>query len=91
MPPDYHDFWASIVVSPDVRGQGIGGGAAGRGIRGRRAAGKTGLQLRAWEHRPEGIAFLEHRGFSELERARMVRLSLAGLARPTVTPPVESA
>jgi mycothiol synthase len=52
-----------------------------------RAAGKTGLQCRAWEHRPEGIAFLVNRGFRELERARMVSLDLAGLPLPVIAPP----
>jgi len=86
-PPEYPDAWASLVVSPEVRQQGIGGALLATVSAVAAAAGKTGLQLRAWEHRPEGIAFLEHRGFRELERARMVRLSLAGLTRPTVTPP----
>lgn len=87
MPPDYHDYWASIVVRPDARRQGVGSALLATVSDVAAAAGKTGLQLRAWEHRPEGIAFLEHRGFSELERARMVRLPLAGLARPIVAPP----
>ncbi len=87
LPPDYPDYWASVVVDPDVRRQGIGGALLTAVSAVAASAGKSGLQLRAWEHRPEGIAFLEHRGFREYERARMVRLSLAGLARPTVTPP----
>ena len=39
------------------------------------------------DDRPEGIEFLAHRGFSELERSKTVRLELAGVAAPTVVPP----
>ena len=86
-PAEYPALWASVVVAPDARRQGTGG-ALLRAVSERAyAAGKTGLHLRAWEHRPEGIAFLEHRGFSELERARMVRLELAGLPTPTIAMP----
>ena len=41
--------------------------------------------------RPEGVDFLIHRGFSEYERARMVRLDLAGLTAPEPTPPADPA
>ena len=39
------------------------------------------------EARPEGIAFLQQRGFVERERAKFVELPLAGLAAPAVAPP----
>ena len=41
----------------------------------------------ATEARPDGIAFLEHRGFTEYERATSLRLDLAGLAPPLARPP----
>ena len=86
-PPEYADLWCSLLVDPAARRRGAGTALlAAIGDEARRA-GKTGLQLRAWVHRPDGIAFLEHRGFVELERARMVRLELAGLAAPEVAPP----
>jgi mycothiol synthase len=86
-PPDYPDAWASIAVVHAARRRGIGerllmtiSDAAGE-------MAKTGLQLRTSEARPEGIAFLEHRGFTELERAKMVRLTLIGRRPPEVRPP----
>lgn len=86
-PPDFPDAWASIVVAPTARRRGIGEALLVAASDGARAAGKTGLHLRASEGRPEGIAFLAHRGFSEIERARMVELRLAGLEPQTVEPP----
>ncbi len=86
-PPEYPALWASIVVAPDARRQGTGGALLRTVSERAHGAGKTGLHLRAWEARPEGITFLEHRGFTELERARMVRLELAGLPAPTVGMP----
>ena len=46
-------------------------------------AGKAWLHIPATEARPDGIAFLAHRGFVEFERAKTVRLDLAGLEPPT--------
>ena len=83
-PPEYPDFWASIVVGPAAPARGVGEAllvAVSRPCAA--AAGKTGLAgARHRADRPEGIAFLEHRGLRELERGRMVRLDLAGLAAP---------
>ena len=86
-PPEYPALWATIVVAADARRQGTGGALLRTVSERAHDAGKTGLHLRAWEARPEGIAFLEHRGFTELERARMVRLELAGLPAPAIAMP----
>ncbi len=87
-PPEYPDLWASVVVEAGARRRGIGGRLLAAVSSHARAAGKRALQLRAWDDRPEGIEFLVHRGFVELERARMLRLPLAGLeAPPVVVPP----
>ena len=86
-PPDHPDLWASIVVDAGERRQGIGRAfLQALSDEGRRRD-KRGLQFRAWDSRPEGLEFLGHRGFAELERARMVRLELAGLAAPAVDLP----
>lgn len=86
--PESHPYhWASIVVEPGARRQGIGSRLLDAVSRHAEGAGKIGLEMRATTDRPEGIAFLEHRGFRELERARMVRLSLADRERPDVTMP----
>jgi len=86
-PPEYPALWASIVVAPAFRRRGVGHALLVRLSEHARAAGKTGLHLRTSEARPEGIAFLEHRGYRELERSRMVELRLEGLARPALDPP----
>lgn len=86
-PAEHPDLWASIVVAPDARRRGVGSALLASVSGHARAAGKSGLQLRAWDHRPEGIAFLERRGFRELERSRMLRLDLAGLAAPGIVMP----
>ena len=77
-PPEHADLWGSIVVAPTDRRRGIGEALLVAISDHARGGGKTGLQSRASEARPEGIAFLAHRGFTELERSRMVRLELAG-------------
>ena len=47
----------------------------------------THLHIPANEARPDGIAFLAHRGFTEYDRAKAVRLDLRGLPIPTVEAP----
>ena len=86
-PPEFPDLWGSVVVLPEAQRRGIGSELL-RTISGHaRSAGKTGLHLRASEGQPEGIAFLRFHGFEEYERARMVRLELAGRRPPVVDPP----
>jgi GNAT superfamily N-acetyltransferase len=86
-PPDFPAFWGSIGVLPEARRRGIGerllhaiSDAAGE-------AGKTELHMTGVEDRPDGIDFLAHRGFTELERSKTVHLPLEGLAVPTVAVP----
>lgn len=86
-PPEHPELWAQIVVAPEARRSGIGTALLRVVSAHAHGAGKTGLQFRAWEHRPDGIAFLTNRGYTELERARMVRLPLAGRPAPTVVMP----
>ena len=86
-PPDHPDAFAYLAVVPEARRQGIGAALLVAISDAARAAGKSGLHLRASDGRPEGIAFLRHRGFTELERARMVELRLDGLAPPDLEPP----
>jgi mycothiol synthase len=89
-PPEYPDAYAYIVVEASHRRRGIGEALLAAVSDGARDSGKTGLHLRASEGRPEGIAFLEHRGFTELERARMVELRLEGLIPPGIDMPAGS-
>ena len=87
-PPEYHAYWGSIGVLPKARRRGIGDRLL-RGISdAAREAGKTELHIRCLDDRPEGIDFLSHRGFAELERSKTVHLELAGITvPPLVTPP----
>ncbi len=86
-PPSYPDLWATLGVLRHARRRGVGS-ALLAAIAGAAAnAGKTGLQLRCRAHRPEAIEFLGHRGFTELERLKAVRLDLAGRTAPPFTMP----
>ncbi len=86
-PPGFPDLWATIVVAPEARRRGIGEALLVAVSERAGAAGKTGLQLRASEARPDGISFLEHRGFRVIERSKTVRLDLRGLDPPTIEAP----
>jgi GNAT superfamily N-acetyltransferase len=86
-PPEHPGFWGAIAVLPEARHQGIGERLLRAISDTARSAGKTELHIGCAEHRPEGIEFLAHRGFAELERSKTVRLELAGLAAPTVVAP----
>jgi mycothiol synthase len=86
-PPDHPALWAIIGVLPAARRAGIGQRLLGEVSAVAGSRGKTQLYLRCDADRPDGIAFLEHRGFTELERSKTVRLELAGRPAPTVTPP----
>lgn len=87
MPPEYPYLWAAVSVLPEARRRGAGEALLIATSQAAAAAGKVGLQLRVSTARPEAVAFLEHRGFTELERARMVRLDLAGLEPPAPVVP----
>lgn len=81
-PPDHPDAWLGIAVLRDERRRGIGTALWAAASAHARAGGKTGFQLEVDETSTDGLAFLEHRGFTALERSRVVRLDLAGLDAP---------
>jgi mycothiol synthase len=85
--PDYPDLWATLGVLPEARRQGVGAALLDALAREAAERGKTGLHLRCRADRPAAIAFLEHRGFRELERQKAVRLDLTGRVAPVVTVP----
>jgi mycothiol synthase len=86
-PPEYPALWGTIGVLPDVRRRGIGDRLLRRISDAAGSAGKTELHIRCMDDRPEGPAFLAHRGFTELERSKTVHLRLAGIPAPTVVAP----
>jgi GNAT superfamily N-acetyltransferase len=86
-PPEFPGFWATLDVLPEARRQGIGTGLLIGVSAVARAAGKRELHVPAIDSRPEGVEFLVHRGFDELERASAVELPLAGMRAPSVDPP----
>lgn len=86
-PPEYPDLWATLVVRPEARRRGVGSALLRAVADHALAAGKDGLHLRCRVDRPEGIEFLQHRGFVEFERSRMVQLDLAAVKRPVVQAP----
>jgi GNAT superfamily N-acetyltransferase len=85
--PDFDAFWATIHVLPEVRRRGIGSALHARNGEHARRAGKRHLHIPVSEARPDGIAFLEHRGFTEYDRSKAVRLDLRGMTAPEVALP----
>ena len=69
------------------RRQGIGSALLVAGSRAARAVGKTGLQTSVSERHADGLAFLQHRGFVEFDRYRMVELDLGQLPKPAIGQP----
>ena len=82
--PDYERYWIGLCVLEPFRRQGIGSALYRAVSEHARAVGKTGLQTHLEETHVEGIDFLTNRGFVEIDRAKVVRLELAGLAPPEV-------
>lgn len=86
-PPEFDALWATIAVLPDARQHGIGTRLFAAVSDRARSVSKGWLHIPATDGHPDGIAFLVRRGFTEYERAKMVRLDLAGLASPPVDAP----
>jgi mycothiol synthase len=85
--PEFDRYWINVTVLEPYRGQGIGSALYAAVSDHARAAGKVGLQTSISEIHTDGLAFLLHRGFTEFDRYRMVRLELDGLERPQVEAP----
>ena len=86
-PPEFDGLWATVEVVADARRRGIGQLLFGTISERALAAGKSALHIPVSDAREESVAFLVRRGFREYERAKIVRLELAGLAPPPVEPP----
>lgn len=86
-PPEFDGYWSEIVVLPEARRQGLGGDLLAAVSAIARADGKSTLHIPASEARPEGVAFLTHRGFRVHDRSKSVRLELRDLVPEPVAPP----
>jgi GNAT superfamily N-acetyltransferase len=84
---DYPRFWLGIWVLPEARNRGLGSSLYGAISNTARAAGKTGFDTELSVVHQTGHRFLGNRGFTETDRAKMVRLDLAGLTPPEVRVP----
>lgn len=87
-PPEFEGLWGNISVLESFRRRGIGSALLAALSDLARSAGKTKLMGRTTADRPESMAFLEHRGFEEHDRMKVVQLRLTGLDLPDVTPPL---
>ncbi|HEY4190876.1 MAG TPA: GNAT family N-acetyltransferase [Candidatus Limnocylindrales bacterium] len=83
----YERLWFGIHVLPEARRRGSGHALWTACSAVTREQGKSGLQTDVSERQVDGVAFLEHRGFEVIERAKMVQLALRGIAPPEVAPP----
>jgi mycothiol synthase len=86
-PADFEGLWGNISVLEPFRRRGVGSALLAAASDVGREHGKTMLVGRTTADRQDAIDFLEHRGFTEYERMKQVRLDLAGLALPEVAPP----
>jgi mycothiol synthase len=86
-PPEFEGVWASICVLLEHRRHGVGSALLATLSEVAREAGKTMLMGRTSSDRQDTIDFLEHRGFREHDRMKVVRLELAGVERAPVEPP----
>jgi GNAT superfamily N-acetyltransferase len=86
-PPEFPGLWGNITVLPEHRRKGVGSAMYVAISEVARAAGKTLLVGRTTSDRPEAIAWMEHRGFEEHERMKVVRLALVGVPLPALEVP----
>jgi GNAT superfamily N-acetyltransferase len=86
-PPEFPGLWGNITVLPEHRRRGVGSAIYSAISDVAREAGKTLLVGRTTADRPESLEFLEHRGFQEHERMKVVRLHLADARLASIDPP----
>jgi GNAT superfamily N-acetyltransferase len=86
-PPEFDGLWGNLSVLAEHRGRGVGSALLATICDVASEAGKSILIGRTAADRPAAIEFLEHRGFREYERMKVVRLELRGIDLPPVDPP----
>ena len=85
--PDFDAYWGDIHVLETARRRGVGSALFAAISDEARGAGKTHLHVPASTARPESIAFLEHRGFVEYDRWKILALDLTRLEPPAIDLP----
>jgi mycothiol synthase len=86
-PADFDAYWGDIAVLPSARRHGVGSALFAAMSDAARGAGKPFLHIPASEARPDSIAFLAHRGFTEYDRWKVLQLDLADVEAPVVDTP----
>ncbi len=86
-PPEHPSLWMTLVVEPEAQRRGVGSALLAAVSAHAASIGKTGFEARVTASRPASIAYLEHRGFVEVERSKAVALALAGRSMPDVAMP----
>ena len=80
-------MYANVSVVPEARRQGIGSALFRGLVAHARAAGKTGFTVEVAEDDPESLAWIERRGFAEVERQKGLELLLADAKAVEPDPP----
>ena len=87
LPIDDPTAWCEMGVREPYRRKGIGSQLLAWAEETAPLIGRSRLQVPCRANRPEGIAFLEQRGFSEYDRMACVELPLAGVVAPPIVVP----
>ena len=87
LPIDDPTAWCELGVREPYRRQGIGSQLLAWAEETAPLIGRSRLQVPCRANRPEGITFLEQRGFSEYDRMACVELPLAGVVAPPIVLP----
>ncbi len=85
--PDFDGLWCELGVREAHRGRGVGTALHRAASAVARERGKSAFHIAASEARPEGIAWLSRRGYTEYERSRTVVLDLTRVVPPAIDPP----
>src|SRR5262249_39530144 len=80
----FERHWTGLHGLPEARRRGLGTRLWTAASAVTRSAGKTGYQTDVSAAQTDGLAFLAHRGFAELERHKMVQLHLRDIPVPEV-------
>jgi mycothiol synthase len=78
---------ANVSVAPEARRQGVGAALLRALAEHGRAARKTGFTVEVAEDDPESLAWIERRGFVEVERQKGLELLLANTSETKPEPP----